>query len=335
MENGTLQVFDGFINHLHEIQLTFIIVEVIIGSTTIIGSSLVLALYYQESKKSSVSKKISHKYFVALTVADLVQGVIVPPLAIFVSFGIRTNDRFCLESMAIAVTTIFISLFLMVGMSFDRYLAITSPLKYIQLSVNGYVTYGVIVGSWIGGVVVGVCLYYTADISQNPQTLCFVHTERTSVIFNIFSVMLIIVPSILLFLFIYSRIYMIIRKAIAHDSSSLKKLGRRIVLRKNTNKNLETTIGGIKMREIRSTLILFITIVLFLLSWVPGIILLIILRIFPKASSLNGTYALAQLNSMINPLLYARNIKNAGFIIKGWVLCGCLKENGEEKSSSS
>lgn len=218
MANDGSQVFEGFINNLHDIQLTFIVVEVIIGSTTIIGSLVVLALYYREYKKS-VSMKISHKYFVALTLADLVQGLIVPPLAIYVSIGIRINDRFCLESITLAVTSIFISLFLMVGMSLDRYFAITQPLKYLS-NVSDLFTYVVIAGSWIGGIVVGICLYYTANISENPQTLCFVHTERTSLVFNIVSVVFLVVPSILLFLFIYSRIYMVILQAVSHSITS-------------------------------------------------------------------------------------------------------------------
>lgn len=215
MANDTSQVFTRFNTNLDEIQLIFVVIEVIIGLTIIIGNAIVLALYCQEYG-NSVGKKNSQKYFISLAVADLVQGLIVAPLAIFVSFGVRTNDRFCLESIATAVTTIFISLFLMVGMSLDRYFAITQPLKYVS-GVNDRITHTVIIGSWIGGVTVGVCLYYTADISQNPDTLCFVHTERTSLIFNIISAGFIVLPSILLFLFIYSRIYKVILQAVSHN----------------------------------------------------------------------------------------------------------------------
>ncbi|XP_063706345.1 adenosine receptor A3-like [Culicoides brevitarsis] len=338
--NYSSQVFDDFIHNLHDVQLTFIVVEIAIGATTVIGSMIVLALYYH-TFQNSVRKKTSHKYFVALAVSDLCQGLIVAPLAIFVSFGIRTNDPFCLESMSVAVTTIFISLFLMVGMSVDRYLAITQPLKYLRVITNR-VTYTVIASSWIGGIIVGVCLYYTAEISPNPERLCFVYTERTSFVFNICTVILFVIPSILLFLFIYSKLYSVILKALTPSTHSqtnaLLELGR-IVIHKNSHKNLQTSNGGIKIREIRSTVILFITIVIFLLSWVPGLVLLVIFRFFPGASSLSGTlavYALAQLNSMINPFLFVRNIKNAGTILRGWFMCGSCR-HGETliRSSSS
>lgn len=205
--------FDDFINNLHELQLPFIIVEIIIGSTTVIGSSIVLALYYH-SYKNSVNKKTSHKYFVALAISDLLQGLIVPPLAIFVTFGVRVNDPFCLEAMTLGVTIIFISLFLMVGMSVDRYLAITRPLKYLSCVTNR-VTYSVIAGSWIGGISVGFALYYTAVVSPNPEILCFIYTERTSFVFNICSLTILVIPSILLFLFIYSKIYSVILQAVS------------------------------------------------------------------------------------------------------------------------
>lgn len=214
MTNGSSQVFAEFAANLNQIQLTFIIIEVIIGLSTVIGSGIVLALYYHVYRRPSANKRNSHKYFISLAVADLVQGLISSPLAIFVSFGVRTNDRFCLESIAIAVTTIFISLFLMVGMSLDRYVAITQPLKYVS-RVDDRVTFTVITGSWVGGVIVGVCLYYTADVSKHPETLCFVHTERTSLVFNIITAGFIVLPSILLFLFVYSRIYKVILLAVS------------------------------------------------------------------------------------------------------------------------
>lgn len=102
----------------------------------------------------------------------------------------------------------------MVGMSLDRYVAITQPLKYVS-RVDDRVTFAVITGSWVGGVIVGVCLYYTADVSKHPETLCFVHTERTSLVFNIITAGFIVLSSILLFLFVYSRIYKVILLAVS------------------------------------------------------------------------------------------------------------------------
>lgn len=119
-------------------------------------------------------------------------------------------------------------------------------------------------------------------------------------------------------------------KSIVSHTDKFKELGK-IVIRKNTRNDMETMLGGLKVRDVRSTLILFITILFFLLTYMPGIVLLVMFESFPHKTSLNGTlaaYVISQLNSMVNPFLYARNIKNAGKIIRSWLnLCLCIKEN--------
>lgn len=118
-------------------------------------------------------------------------------------------------------------------------------------------------------------------------------------------------------------------KSIVSHTDKFKELGK-IVIRKNTKNDMETMFGGLKVRDVRSTLILFITILFFLLTWIPGIVLLVMFQLFPDKTSLNGTlaaYVISQLNSMVNPFLYARNIKNAGKIIKSWLkMSVCIKE---------
>lgn len=127
-------------------------------------------------------------------------------------------------------------------------------------------------------------------------------------------------------------------KSIVLHTDKFKELGK-IVIRKNTKSDMETMLGGVKVRDIRSTLILFITILFFLLTYIPGIVLLIMFESFPEKTTLNGTlaaYVICQLNSMMNPFLYARNVKNAGKILKNWLkMCICIKDNTETKVSFS
>lgn len=121
-------------------------------------------------------------------------------------------------------------------------------------------------------------------------------------------------------------------KSIVSHTDKFRELGK-IVIRKNTKNDME----GLKIRDVRSTLILFITILFFLLTWIPGIVLLVMFQLFPDKTTLNGTlaaYVISQLNSMVNPFLYARNIKNAGKILKGWLKASiCVSEKDVETFS--
>lgn len=127
-------------------------------------------------------------------------------------------------------------------------------------------------------------------------------------------------------------------KSIVSHTDKFKELGK-IVIRKNTKSTMEPMLGGIKVKDVRSTLILFITILFFLLTYLPGIVLLVMFEVFPDRISLGGTlaaYVISQMNSMMNPFLYARNIANAGKIVKNWMkMVVCIMETPVPISSIS
>lgn len=215
--NDTFVIFHQFnTTKLEDVQIFFIVIQLFVGSITVIGSLVVLALYYRVSNRSGM---YSRKYFVALAVADLQEGLLTSSLAIFVSFGVKTNDPYCLESISLALHTIFVTLFLMVGMSIDRYLAIMHPLRYKALITNT-ITLTTIGISWLGGVLIGFFIYYTGECSQHPEILCFVYTERTSLAFSIACIFIVIVPCLLVFLYVYVQVYKVILNAVSISIAS-------------------------------------------------------------------------------------------------------------------
>lgn len=210
--NVTLVPFHQFYTtDLEDVQTVFIVIQIFVGSVTVVGSLVILALYYRVSNRSGM---YSRKYFIALAIADLQEGIVTSSLAIFVSFGVKTNDPFCLESIAVALHTIFVTLFLMVGMSLDRYLAIIHPLRYKALITNK-ITLTAICISWLGGILIGFLIYYTGKRSQHPEILCFVYTERTSLTFSIACIFVVIVPCLLVFLYVYIQVYKVILNAVS------------------------------------------------------------------------------------------------------------------------
>lgn len=210
LTNTTLPHFQ--LSYLADVQILFIAIEIFVGSVTIIGSLTVLALYYRVSSRSCIH---SRKYFIALALADLQEGLITSSLAIFVSFGLKVNEPYCLESIALAMHTIFVTLFLMVGMSIDRYLAIIYPLRYKTLVTNT-ITVCVICVSWCGSILIGFLVYYTGQAeSPHPEILCFVYTERTSLTFAVVVIVFVIVPCVCVFLYLYGQMYKVILNAVS------------------------------------------------------------------------------------------------------------------------
>lgn len=94
---------------------------------------------------------------------------------------------------------------------------------------------------------------------------------------------------------------------------------RKIVLRSEENVSAAdagcsiVVVGGVQ-REIRSTVVLFVTVILYFICWIPGVILLFCFLRNPHTSSITGplvVYILNHINSAIDPFLYAYNLKGA------------------------
>lgn len=199
--------FDRFYYELDDSRLTFIILQSIIGVVTVLGSSIVLALFYKTRKKADGSAR---KYFIALAVSDLQGGVILTTIFLNAATGMRVNDPYCIESIAMMTYSLLVTLFLLVTMTIDRYFAILYPLKHKLYSTNG-ITNSVIVGDWIAGAVAGICCYVTRnERSPHPGVLCFVTKERVNDYFSAFCLLFIVFPSIVVFLFGYLRMFKVI-----------------------------------------------------------------------------------------------------------------------------
>lgn len=199
--------FNGVLDDLH---IFFLTLEIIIASVTILGSGVVLALYYHERK----SDKNSHRYFTAMAIGDLLQGFVTPSICIYFSFGVTVSDPFCIESVIIGVTVVFFSMLLMLAMSVDRYFAIMKPIVY-KSKVTKEITYGVIAACVVGGFVAGGLTALGQKEPNNPDALCFVFSEYMHLEYNAFFLGGLVTPCLIIFVYSYVRIYGVILDAVS------------------------------------------------------------------------------------------------------------------------
>ncbi|XP_063706355.1 type-1 angiotensin II receptor A-like [Culicoides brevitarsis] len=303
--------FDNFYRELLEKRSWFIIFQAIIGLITCTGASIVLFLFYLTRKKfNSASMTSARKFFIALATADFQSGIILTPVLMnAAATGLRVNDNFCVESICLVSYTLLVTLFLLVTMTCDRYLAIFYPLKHRVHSKSGVTCFVIVACYILGGILAFLCYLSRNLESPHPEVICFVSYERISDSYSQPVILFVVFPSIFVFVVAYVRIFKAIRTSTKTVPKSMKN-AEKIIIRRNTRKILT----GISAREVRATLILFLTILLFLLVWIPAPVGFIIYRYFPSYGSLNLGIAVLlcmQLNSMINPFLYARNIKNS------------------------
>lgn len=104
------------------------------------------------------------------------------------------------------------------------------------------------------------------------------------------------------------------------DESKLSKL-RKIVLRTEDDvaANTDRWLSREKRREIRTTIILMTTVILYFICWIPGVVQIVLLMINPKrvrVLCILTVYILTHINSVIDPFLYAYNLKGAKGVVR-------------------
>lgn len=206
--------FYEFDDELIKYRTPFIALQLTIGPITIIGSLVILALFYQTKHPT---KTASRKYFIALATIDLQTGIIATSTLLHAAAGLKISDPSCVICTAMIYYIAFATLFLLVGMTTDRYFAILYPLKY-KVWATSKLTYLIILLCYVGGIVIGFgCYFAKKDTSKNPNILCFVTGEVLSDSFSIITICGIVIPCEIIFLYAYGKIFKIIMNSVRID----------------------------------------------------------------------------------------------------------------------
>ncbi|XP_028269906.1 adenosine A2a receptor a [Parambassis ranga] len=280
----------------------YIVLELLIAVLSVLGNVLVCWAVGLNSNLQS----ITNFFVVSLAVADIAVGVLAIPFAIVISTGFCSNFYGCLFIACFVVILTQSSIFSLLAIAIDRYIAIKIPLRYNSL-VTGQRAQGIIAICWILSIIIG--LTPMMGWHKQPQSVnstcphglmkCLfeeVVVMEYMVYFNFFACVLI---PLLLMLAIYLCIFMAARH-------QLKLIEVKAVHGEKSRSTLQ--------KEVQAAKSLAIIVGLFAVCWLP----LHIINCFtlfcrhcprPPLWIINVAIILSHANSVVNPFIYAYRIR--------------------------
>nr|XP_023664037.1 adenosine receptor A2a-like isoform X1 [Paramormyrops kingsleyae] len=284
--------------------LAYFVLEVTIAALAVLGNALVCWAVRINSNLQSVT----NFFVVSLAAADIAVGVLAVPFAIAISTGFCAHFYSCLFIACFVLVLTQSSIFSLLAIAIDRYIAIKMPLRYSTL-VTCKRAKEIIAVCWVLSVVIGLtpmlgwhkCSSATNSSCPTGTVACLfegVVTMDYMVYFNFFAFVL--VP-LLLMLAIYLCIFMAARRQL-----KWMELKRPNPLGEKPYSTL--------LKEVHAAKSLAIIVGLFAICWLP----LHVINCFtlfcpgcarPHPSIVYLAIVLSHANSVVNPLIYAYRIR--------------------------
>ncbi|XP_029511120.2 adenosine receptor A2b-like [Oncorhynchus nerka] len=297
---------------LNNASLVYIALELVIAFLAVTGNMLVCWAVCLNSTLQS----ITNYFVVSLAVADIAVGLLAIPFAITISTGFCANFHGCLFIACFVLVLTQSSIFSLLAIAVDRYIAIKSPLRYNSLVTSGRAK-GIIAVCWVLSVGIGLTpmLGWNRGVNSTNSSSCpegmteclfeGVVTLEYMVYFNFFGCVL--VP-LLAMLVIYARIFMAARRQLRLMDLKLAHMHAPGACSSSTSSR--STL----QKEVHAAKSLAIIVGLFALCWLP----LHIINCFnlfcqdcgrPHVWVMNIAIILSHANSVVNPFIYAYRIR--------------------------
>nr|XP_046242242.1 adenosine A2a receptor a [Scatophagus argus] len=280
----------------------YIILELLIAMFSVLGNVLVCWAVYLNSNLQS----ITNFFVVSLAVADIAVGVLAIPFSIVISTGFCSNFYGCLFIACFVLVLTQSSIFSLLAIAIDRYIAIKIPLRYNSL-VTGQRAQGIIAICWVLSIIIGLTpMMGWHKLSKSANTTCspglvkclFVEVVLMEymVYFNFFACVLI---PLLLMLAIYLCIFMAARH-------QLKLIEVKAVHGEKSRSTLQ--------KEVQAAKSLAIIVGLFAVCWLPLHIINCFTLFCPQCEPpppwiMYVAIILSHANSVVNPFIYAYRIR--------------------------
>lgn len=286
----------------------YIVLELLIAVFSVLGNVLVCWAVGLNSNLQT----ITNFFVVSLAVADIAVGVLAIPFAIVISTGFCSNFYGCLFIACFVLVLTQSSIFSLLAIAIDRYIAIKIPLRYNSL-VTGKRARGIIAICWILSIIIGLTPmmgWHKPEDSEPPSPLPTIPCPKGymsclfesvvdmsyMVCFNFFGCVL--VPLLLMF-----GIYLCIFMAARHQ---LKLIELKVVHGEKSRSTLQ--------KEVQAAKSLAIIVGLFAVCWLPLHIINCFTLFCPECKRpplwvLNFAILLSHGNSVVNPFIYAYRIR--------------------------
>lgn len=302
----------------------YIVIEVVIAVLSISGNVLVcwaVAI-------NTTLKNATNYFLVSLAVADILVGCLAIPFAITISIGIHLDFYSCLFLACFVLVLTQSSIFSLLAIAIDRYLAVKIPLRYKEL-MTGKTAREIIAILWILSFVIGLIPFFGWNLKHQccPSSgagnttntslaeglmdgghalpgckfQCFFESVvdmHYMVYFNFFVCVLL---PLLIMLCIYLKIFTVARKQLRQIE--LKCVG-----------NGDSHHHGLLQKEIRAAKSLSIIVGLFAICWLPVHILNCLTLFYKDLDKppvvMYVAIILSHANSAVNPIIYAYRIRD-------------------------
>ncbi|XP_078674130.1 adenosine receptor A2b-like isoform X2 [Branchiostoma floridae x Branchiostoma belcheri] len=298
----------------------YTVVEVVIAFLSIFGNTLVCVAVLRGRRLRTPSNLL----VVSLAVADICVGLFAIPFAIATSVGLPLHPHACRFTLSFIIITTQTSIFGMLAIAVDRYLAVGLHLSYSRLVTTRRICL-TIAGTWAAAAVIGL-VPMVWHRSQDAFTCCYfedVINMSYMVYFNFFGTVL---PPLVLAAAIYTRVFLIAR-------SQLKKISKlNIGLSSRDRRRAQI------QREVRVAVSLAMVVGAFAASWLPLHIINCVnfftttLRV-PHQLVLSAI-VLSHANSAVNPVIYTWRLEEFRNAFKAILTAWCRQTFGPREQGN-
>ncbi len=303
---------------LASINLPYMIAELVIALLSTVGNLLVCVAVGLNRKLQTVT----NYFLVSLAVADICVGSLAIPCAILTDLGIPQHNLYlCLLMLSVLIMLTQSSIFSLLAIAIERYIAIFMPFQYHRLMTARNAVL-VLCFTWTLAFLIGLVPLMGWHKPPPESGYCFfvlVVDMTYMVYFNFFACVL--TPLVVMFL-IYAQIFV-----------TVKHQMRRIAAERGGAANTE---GTAKMKkEMKMATSLFLVLFLFTSCWIPLHIINCFLLLCPSCPVplplLLTAIILSHANSAVNPFLYAYKMKTFRNAFKAIFMCCRGIGDGDEQ----